>query len=218
MNTRDFEEFIEAMHTILKMKKNLMKEIDCDEDKESNQEPDDEPAAEPEAEPDAEEYSRLAQELSNELKSILLWSFGLEEMPEERREAKYLWKKLHPTLREPRILKLRLLDPATNSVCLFMDIIPLYYEAHKQKQKQDPLSFNFELIQFVGISDQDLKDWAVKFPHINVQVEITKAAEWVIIYTNRNERNWRKFLERWLRVNNSISENKSGCKLCDNAN
>src|ERR1043166_5973611 len=44
---------------------------------------------------------------------------------------------------------------------------------------KDSLSFNFEKMEFEGISEKDIADWKLMYPHIDLQVEILKATEWL---------------------------------------
>jgi hypothetical protein len=80
-------------------------------------------------------------------------------------------------------------------------------------RSKDSLIFNFENYQFEGITEKDRADWAQIYPHINSQVEILKAAQWVKSNPSKgNKKQWRKFLTGWFQRANDTIENKKAFK------
>lgn len=76
---------------------------------------------------------------------------------------------------------------------------------------KDFLIFNFDKMQFEGISEKDIADWKFIYPHLNLQVEILRAAEWLKSNPSKSrKKNWRKYLTGWFgRTNDSIENKKA---------
>lgn len=76
---------------------------------------------------------------------------------------------------------------------------------------KDSLSFNFEKMEFEGISEKDIAEWKLIYPHIDLQIEILKATNWLKSNPSKsNKKNWRKYLTGWLgRTNDSIENKKA---------
>jgi len=74
---------------------------------------------------------------------------------------------------------------------------------------KDVLSFDFQNWEFIGITEKDLADWKVMYPHIDIQVEKTKAVQWLKNNPTKNSKKlWRKFLTGWFGRTNESIENK----------
>lgn len=80
-----------------------------------------------------------------------------------------------------------------------------------QLHTKDSLSFNFEKMEFEGISEKDMAEWKLMYPHIDLQVEILKAAQWLRNNPSKSKKTlWRKYLTGWLgRTNDSIENKKA---------
>lgn len=71
------------------------------------------------------------------------------------------------------------------------------------------LFFNFEKWEFEGITEKDLSDWKIMYPHIDLSVELLKAAQWLKSNPSKsNKKNWRKYLTGWFGRSNDSIENK----------
>lgn len=84
-------------------------------------------------------------------------------------------------------------------------------EAHPASpiRSKDSLIFNFEKWEFEGISEKDLSDWKIMYPHIDLQVEILKASQWLKNNPSKSKKSlWRKYLTGWLGRANDSTENK----------
>lgn len=85
--------------------------------------------------------------------------------------------------------------------------------ASRLRSRKDLLSFNFETWAFEGISPDDRKSWSLIYPHIVLDVEITKSIEWLKANPSKNnKKNWRKFLTGWFQRSNETQENKKAFK------
>lgn len=73
---------------------------------------------------------------------------------------------------------------------------------------KDSLNFDFTILQFVGITEDDRKQWQTIYSHIVLDVEIAKATEWVKSNPTRAKKLWRKFLTGWLGRANDSAQNK----------
>jgi hypothetical protein len=79
--------------------------------------------------------------------------------------------------------------------------------------KVESLFFNLKSSLFEGISLEDRKDWEVMFPNVNLDLEITKATQWLKSNPSRsNKKLWRKFLTGWFSRANDYAENKKAFK------
>lgn len=78
-------------------------------------------------------------------------------------------------------------------------------------RSKDSLVFSFEKMEFEGISEKDMIEWKVIYPHIDLKVEILKSVNWLKSNPSRNtKKNWRKYLTGWLgRANDSIENKKA---------
>ena len=80
-------------------------------------------------------------------------------------------------------------------------------------RKKDALSFNFETWEFSGINEKDLSNWTKIYPHIVLDIEITKASQWLKGNPSKSRKNlWRKFLTGWFQRANDSIENKKAFK------
>jgi hypothetical protein len=76
-------------------------------------------------------------------------------------------------------------------------------------RSKDSLSFDFQKWEFVGITEQDIADWKAIYPHIDIQVEKTKATQWLKNNPSKNNKKlWRKYLTGWFGRANDSTENK----------
>lgn len=74
---------------------------------------------------------------------------------------------------------------------------------------KDLLTFNFEKWEFEGITEKDLADWKLMYPHIDIQVETLKASQWLKNNPSKsNKKQWRKYLTGWYGRSNDSIENK----------
>jgi len=84
---------------------------------------------------------------------------------------------------------------------------------------KDDLSFDFQKWEFVGISEKDLSDWKVMYPHVDFQVEILKAIQWLKNNPSKSGKKlWRKFLTGWFARTNDSIENKKAFKTASQQN
>lgn len=84
-------------------------------------------------------------------------------------------------------------------------------EAHPASpiRSKDFLSFDFEKWEFVGITEKDMNDWKLMYPHIDLVVEKLKASQWLKNNPTRSKKKqWRKFLTGWFGRSNDSTENK----------
>jgi len=76
-------------------------------------------------------------------------------------------------------------------------------------RSKDSLIFNFEKWEFEGITEKDIADWKVLYPHINLEIETLAAAQWLRNNpTKNNKKLWRKYLTGWFKRSNDTVENK----------
>lgn len=74
---------------------------------------------------------------------------------------------------------------------------------------KDVLVFNFSSFQFEGISPEDTKAWNALYPHITLDVELSKASEWLKSNPSKSGKKlWRKFITGWFQRSNDSIENK----------
>ncbi len=72
-----------------------------------------------------------------------------------------------------------------------------------------PISFDFSSFIFLGITEQDKADWRVSYPHVDVDVELLKAAAWLKANpTKSGKKLWLKYILGWLGRSNDSAENK----------
>jgi hypothetical protein len=93
--------------------------------------------------------------------------------------------------------------------------IPKEEEAQpaKRLRSKDFLSFDFEKWEFQGMTEKELANWKIMYPHIDVKIEILKAAQWVKSNPSKsNKKHWRKFLTGWLQRGNDRAENQKAYK------
>jgi hypothetical protein len=84
----------------------------------------------------------------------------------------------------------------------------------KRLRSKDVLSFDFEKWEFTGITEKDLSDWKLMYPHIEIPVETLKAAQWLKSNQSKsNKKNFRKFLTGWYGRSNESIENKKAYRF-----
>jgi len=75
--------------------------------------------------------------------------------------------------------------------------------------RKDLLAFDFESKKFINIEKEDLENWKVMYPHVELGKEILKAQEWLISNPSKSrKKNWRKYLTGWFSRTNDHIENK----------
>ena len=86
-------------------------------------------------------------------------------------------------------------------------------------RSKDVLSFDFEKWTFTGISEKDKADWVLMYPHVDVRIEILKAAQWIKSNPSKgNKKNWRKYLTGWFQRGNESAENKKAYQAAKGTN
>lgn len=86
-------------------------------------------------------------------------------------------------------------------------------QSAKRLRSKDSLSFDFNSWSFTGITESDTTSWRVMYPHINLETETLKAADWIKANPSRSKKSrWRKFLTGWFNRNNETTENKKAYK------
>jgi len=79
----------------------------------------------------------------------------------------------------------------------------------KRPRSVDALSFDHESWSFTGIAEKDVADWKLMYPHIDIQVETLKAAQWFKNNQSKSRRSsYRKYLTGWFGRENERIENK----------
>ena len=93
-----------------------------------------------------------------------------------------------------------------------------YARLAKRPRISDPLIFNFDLGSFEGIEANDVAEWKVSYPHIDVAVETIKAANWLKSNPSKSKKKlWRKYLTGWFGRSNERMENKKAFSIAGNA-
>lgn len=88
-----------------------------------------------------------------------------------------------------------------------------------QLRSKDSLSFNFQTWKFEGISEDDMANWKIAYPHVELQAEIIKATEWLKSHPNKSNKSlWRKFLTGWFERANDSIENKKAYRRASGTN
>lgn len=91
--------------------------------------------------------------------------------------------------------------------------------AARLRSRKDLLSFNFETWSFEGISPEDLKAWSAMYPQISIELELTKAVQWLKANPTRSDKKlWRKFLTGWFGRANDSAENKKAFRSSGQGN
>lgn len=113
MKAKDFEKMIEMMHSIIEMKNSLEKEEEEDEDQECE----------------------IEATLRNEYTDIIAWAFGEDFEGDTKGRSIEKWKKLHPELPVPRILRSKSDHPLSNTLGMLIDVAPMYQQYKKRNCK-----------------------------------------------------------------------------------
>ena len=80
-------------------------------------------------------------------------------------------------------------------------------------RSKDSFFFDFEKFEFQGITDKQMADWALMYPHIDLKVETLKAAQWLKNNPSKSrKKNWGKYLTGWFGRSNDSIENKKAFK------
>jgi hypothetical protein len=78
-----------------------------------------------------------------------------------------------------------------------------------QLRSKDDLTFDFQSWEFRGMAEKDWAQWKFLYPHIDVNIETMKAAQWLKSNPSKsNKKHWRKFLTGWFQRSNDAIENK----------
>jgi len=89
----------------------------------------------------------------------------------------------------------------------------VYAQSAAPLHTKENLFFNSESCLFEGISLEDRKDWVAMFPNVNLDLEITKATQWLKSNPSKSKKKlWRKFLTGWFSRANDYAENKKAFK------
>ena len=84
-----------------------------------------------------------------------------------------------------------------------------YAQTAKRLRTKNVLSFDFEKSDFVGITEKDLAAWKIMYPHIDLTVEILRAAQWLKNNPSKShKKNWGRYLTGWFQRTNDTVENK----------
>lgn len=87
-----------------------------------------------EDEEEDEEDCELMESLNRDYNDVMNWVFGKEgQFHWSKNKALKVWKKLHPALEAPRVLRTeKSVNPTLSTLCLFLDAYPMYL-AEKKK-------------------------------------------------------------------------------------
>ncbi|HSZ84742.1 MAG TPA: hypothetical protein VK787_01860 [Puia sp.] len=111
MDKKDLSEIKEGINRLIELHDLLKEQCEKEDDYEDE---------------DDEECEFLAS-LQKDFDKIMNWAFNSTEVGSNKKLARTTWKKLHPTLPMPRIMKSDTnISPLMAAICLFIDIIPLY--------------------------------------------------------------------------------------------
>lgn len=79
----------------------------------------------------------------------------------------------------------------------------------RPRSRKDLIFFDFQKLDFEGISKKDFDEWTIMYPHVDLKSEVLKAKNWLISNPTKNKKkNWRKYLTGWLGRSNESNENK----------
>ena len=79
----------------------------------------------------------------------------------------------------------------------------------KSRRKNPADSISFDSESFHGISEKDLQDWKVAYPHVDLRKELAKQVQWLKSNPGRaGKTNWRKFITNWLGKEDEKSMNR----------
>lgn len=88
------------------------------------------------------------------------------------------------------------------------------------KSKGPPkIDFDWENGTFQGITEEDLSRWREAYPAVDIELELRRAAEWLLANPHKRKKNYRRFLISWFsrqqerggsRPRTSTSETHSG--------
>lgn len=78
------------------------------------------------------------------------------------------------------------------------------------------IDFDHQTGSFSGISDNIREDWKKWAPNVNHELELKKAAGWLMKKEPRADSNYRNFLNSWMKRSSQPKpwENKSKCPTC----
>ncbi len=89
----------------------------------------------------------------------------------------------------------------------------------KRLRAKDSLIFNFEKWEFEGITEKDIDDWKLMYPHIDIKVETLKASQWLKNNQSKSKRqSYRRFLTGWFGRSNESNENKKAYRNASGGN
>lgn len=111
MDKKDLSEIKEGINRLIELHDLLKEQCEKEDDYEDE---------------DDEECEFLAS-LQKDFDKIMNWAFNSNEVGSNKKLARTTWKKLHPNLPIPRIMKSETsISPHMAAICLLMDVIPLY--------------------------------------------------------------------------------------------
>ena len=70
--------------------------------------------------------------------------------------------------------------------------------AKKSSQSGRRISFDFNSRCFVGISEDDRKNWTAAYPACNLEVELNKMAAWLVANPDKRKIRYARFIVNWL--------------------
>jgi hypothetical protein len=74
---------------------------------------------------------------------------------------------------------------------------------------KDALTFSFEKWEFEGITEKDISEWKLMYPHLDLKVETLKASQWLKNNQSKsNKKSFRRYLTGWFGRANDALENK----------
>lgn len=129
MESKDFKKMLDLLSKTFELRKDMESLIekgkseedfdDSDEDNESENEDEDEDCV---------------KSLMNDYHAIMKWCFGKKYDKQTKTQSLNKWKELHPNLPIPRTLLSDKINPLAHVTCLFIDVVPLYYEYKKSQE------------------------------------------------------------------------------------
>lgn len=66
------------------------------------------------------------------------------------------------------------------------------------KEKKQAIEFDFDLAEFSNITPENKKLWAKAYPAVVIEIELNKAAAWLIANPSQKKSNYNRFLTNWL--------------------
>lgn len=70
---------------------------------------------------------------------------------------------------------------------------------NKKKYKKAKINFNFETGRWENITEQDVQLWMEAYPAVNLKLQITQAAAWLVANPSKKKSDYKRFLNNWLK-------------------